>query len=461
MYSFFWRLFVTFWLTILMVELFTAWFTVRLSESEIHPILEKRNRQFIGESEQAVAILESQGIAGMRSWLDQADNRRAIDDIFVVDSHRNDVEGKSLPDNIRELLGAGDSARSTRADYFPIQYIRASKAITTELGELLVVSTFKHPHPVSYLLAPHRVAFGIVISGLLCYLLARYFTAPLTMLRRSTQILATGEIDTVTIAHLRHRRDEFGALAVDFENMAGRLNDLLNAKRQLLRDISHELRSPLNRIRVALDLVRTKSRVAGTDEFDRIEREVERLESLISELLMFVRIRSSNVLDTVAAVDLCELLAHIVDDAQYERLQQRSRAEIRLHCLGSVDVKGDARLLHRAIDNIVRNASYYSPANSVIDIRCEQVGTEVRVVVEDSGPGVPSDMLEQIFQPFVRVSAAREADTGGSGIGLAIVQRVIDMHHGTVSAKNRSVGTGLIVTVSLPVSTGEASIQAC
>ncbi len=450
MYSFFWRIFLTFWLTILIVELFTAWFAVRLSESEIHPILEKQNQIFVADSNRAVAVLEAEGLRGLREWLQRASNLQAIDEIFVVNQRREEINHKPLPDNITDILG-DTHADPPLPDYKPIKYILTSKATAPDTEEYLVITTFRDPHRASYLFAPQRVAFGVIVSGLICFLLARYFTSPLNKLRRSTQTLMTGEFNTSSIQNLRHRHDEFGALAVDFEKMAARLSDLLTAKRQLLRDISHELRSPLARIRVALGLVRKKHHADDSDELDRIEREIERLESLISELMMFVRIRSSNTAESMTNVDIRELLDHIVEDAQYEKQQDRSKNTIKLHCPPGIEVWADAHLLHRAIENIVRNACYYSPEQSVIHIRCEQGTDDVRIVVEDFGPGVPDDMLEPIFQPFVRVSSAREEDTGGSGIGLAIAKQLIDVHGGTLTAQNKKEGSGLIVTLSLPV----------
>jgi two-component system sensor histidine kinase CpxA len=332
-----------------------------------------------------------------------------------------------------------------------VKHTLSFKTTTPDGEDYLLVSTFKHPTLVRYLLAPQRVVLSIFISGLICFFLARYFTSPLAKLRSSTQMLTNGEFDTTALRHLRNRSDEFGALAVDFEHMTVRLSELLNSKRQLLRDISHELRSPLARIRVALGLARIKYQFADTDELDRIEREIARLESLINELLTFARIRASAKPPSTTRVNIHELLDMIVTDAQYERQQARGKNSIKLHCSRSINVKGDAQLLHRAIENIVRNACYYSPENTVIHIRCTLTTENVRIAIEDFGPGVPNDMLEKIFQPFVRVSPARETGTGGNGIGLAIAKQVIEIHNGAITAINKTDSSGLIVTITLPV----------
>ncbi len=451
MYSLFWKIFLTYWLTILIIELFTAWITADLSEYEIHPILSQQNAEFVSSSTQAVSILTAEGLPALNHWLQQSNNIQAIENIYVINRHLEEINDKPLPDNIKAILENEYNNQAVINHSQPIKHTLTFKTQSPDGEDYILISTFEHPHLVRYLLAPQRVAFGVIISGLICFLLARYFTSPLTQLRRSTQMLTLGAFDTTSLHHLRNRNDEFGALAVDFENMSVRLRDLLAAQRQLLRDISHELRSPLTRIRVALGLARNKYQASGSEEIDRIEREIERLEFLIRELLTFVKIEPHNEAASMSRVAIRELLEEVVHDAQYELQQFRTSNIINLQCNHNVDVKADARLLHRAIENIVRNACYYSPEDSAINVRCTLETGDVYISIEDEGPGVPQDMLEKIFQPFVRVSEARETNTGGSGIGLAIAKRVIDIHNGTISAMNKQNSKGLIVKITLPI----------
>ncbi|WP_455206182.1 ATP-binding protein [Kaarinaea lacus] len=422
-----------------------------MSEYEIHPILERHNATFVSTSNQAVSMLRAEGVAGLRDWLKQANNMQAIDDIYVVNGKRQEVNNKPLPDNIREILNNKHAMQTLADQYQPIKSLLTFKATTPDGSNYLLISTFKHPHVVKYLLAPQRVAFGVVISGLICFLLARYFTSPLAKLRSSTQMLTKGEFDTTAVQQLRKRNDEFGALAEDFEHMSARLRDLLDAQQQLLRDISHELRSPLARIGVALELARNRYKPKNSEEFDRIERELERFELLIRELLTFVKLGPNSPATPATNIDICDLLSHVVDDVEYELKQTNDAKTINLHCFQSVEVKADPHLLHRAVENVVRNACYYSSKNTVINIHCNCNVQNVSITIEDEGPGVPEEMLEKIFQPFVRVSTAREADTGGTGIGLAIAKRVINSFHGTISAVNRPDQRGLVVTITLPI----------
>jgi two-component system sensor histidine kinase CpxA len=450
MYSLFWKIFLTYWLIILIIELFTVWFTANVSESEIHATLEQQNQQFIVDSNRAVEIIETQGLDGLQAWMAEESNRQAIEDIFVINQNREEVNNKQLPSEVYEIAQGTPGDLQQGKEIQPVKRLLTLTA-TTPGDTYLVISTFRRPSVVSYLLAPQRVAVGVIVSGLICLLLARYFTQPLSNLRRSTQLLTAGEFNTASIQSLRKRRDEFGALAVDFEVMSDRLNELLSAKRQLLRDISHELRSPLARIRVALGLARNKHGFGDCSDLDRIEREIERFELLIGELLVFARIRSSDDLVSMSNVDVRGLLAEIVGDAKYEGQRADEKCQISLDCPEGIEVEADAHLLYRAIENIARNALKYSPQQASVQISCKVHGETVVIDIEDNGPGVPGEMLERIFQPFVRVSSARESETGGSGIGLAIAQRVIEIHNGAVSAHNKNEGSGLVVTVTLPL----------
>ena len=448
MYSLFWKIFLTFWFTILIVELITAWVTADLSENEIHPILEQQNFKFIQNTKQAVRKINLQGLTGFQQWR-QKNNLEAIDELYVIDVLGKEISGNELPDEIIKILKDHPFDQTVNDDFKPVQHLLSFKATAPDNNEFIVITTFQHPHLVSYLLAPQRVALGVIISGLICFLLARYFTSPLTRLRRSTQMLAQSNFNIASLKHLRKRNDEFGALAIDFENMANRLNQMLDAQRQLLRDISHELRSPLTRIRVALGLARNQPH-AGAEQLDRIEREIERLEQLIRELLTFVRIGPSYANACQEKVDVHEMLEQIAEDAAFEQKQNNKNQNIKINCPSKIETCADALLLHRAVENIVRNACYYSPDNSTIKIHCQTKDNAVIIAVEDSGPGIPQNMLEQVFQPFVRVSQARESDTGGSGIGLAIAKRVVELHRGTIEAYNKSNSEGLIVKITLP-----------
>jgi two-component system sensor histidine kinase CpxA len=451
MYSLFWKIFLTYWLIIVTIEFSTTWITAALSEYEINPILEQQNSQFAANSRRAAAVLQHEGMEEFQNWLQQSDNLEAIQQVFVFDPDGKEINNKPLPAGVA-AVAANQPLDTAAIDHRQaINYMLAYNIKTPDSSEYLLVTTFKYPHLFSYLFAPQRIAFSILVSGLICFMLARYFTSPLAKLRRSTQMLALGDFNTADLQQLRHRQDEFGALAVDFEKMTHRLRELLNAQQQLLRDISHELRSPLARIHVALGLAHQKSGSANNSELQRIEREIGRFEFLVQELLTFAKIGPNMPPLSTASVDIRELLDQVVQDARYELQQSHSGTAIHLRCPVDINLTGDARLLHRAIENIVRNACYYSQKHTNINIECSQDDKHITIIIEDEGPGIPPDMLEKIFEPFVRVSAARESDTGGSGIGLAIAKRVVEIHGGTITATNKTNGHGLIVKIVIPL----------
>lgn len=293
-----------------------------------------------------------------------------------------------------------------------------------------------------------RWSVALLVSGFICYLLTRYLTTPVLRLREASQHLAAGDLSTRAASGMERRRDELGSLVRDFNAMAGRIEELVSRQRQLIYDISHELRSPLARLNVALDLARQRK---GSDPaFDHIEQDLERLNEMIERLLTVAKLDPSSTPLSMAQVDLTELVSQIVRSAEFE-LQERNGA-IRLSCEEPYFVQGNEELLHSAIENVIRNAVRYTGAGNSVDVRLEPAATPsvVRIVVRDHGYGVPESELAKIFQPFYRVADDRNRETGGSGLGLAIADRVIRIHNGTITARN-ATPNGLEVEIRLPL----------
>jgi two-component system, OmpR family, sensor histidine kinase CpxA len=237
----------------------------------------------------------------------------------------------------------------------------------------------------------------------------------------------------------------------DFDVMAERLENLVNAQGRLLKDISHELRSPLARLNVALALARQRTGPDAESALDRIDREASRLNELIGRLLTIVRLESGGEALRKVPIHLEDLVRDITADAAFEAQTRHCRVE----CLvvDQCQVVGDPSLLNSAIENVVRNAVRYTNENTAVEIRLECVnamhGPEAVVRVTDSGPGVPEDALEKLFRPFYRIDDARGRGTGGVGLGLAIAERAVRLHDGTIKAINRP-GGGLMVEIRLP-----------
>lgn len=343
----------------------------------------------------------------------------------------------------------GDPAtRALLADHsHPIEYVLTSNVFTPQGEFYVLVTLFRSPHVLSYILTPQRIAVGVIVSGVICFLLARYIAAPIVRLRQTTQALADGRLDARPPPALRARKDEFGALAGDFAYMAVRLNDMIEMQKQLLRDVSHELRSPLARIHVALGLARNQADSMAHESLDRIESETDRLNMLINELLTLVRMSSTEKELTTSQIEICDLLTHVVSDAGYEH----GGDGVVLERCDVARVVANEALLYSAVENVVRNACHYSPEREKIIVRCVAAYDAIAITVEDQGPGIPDDMLTRVFDPFMRVSRAREKETGGYGIDLAIAKRVIERHGGSISARNNEGCTGLTVTLTLPI----------
>ena len=291
-----------------------------------------------------------------------------------------------------------------------------------------------------------------VVGGLVCLGLAWHLTAPLRRLRTAAQRLAGGDLTSRVGAVPAKGRDEIAALGRDFDLMAERIEELMTARQRLLRDISHELRSPLARLNVALELARQRSGDEATGALDRIGREAERLNDLIGQLLTLTRLENGGDRIAREPVSLTQLVQAIAADADFEA-QTRQRT-VRAVVHDDATVQGSEEMLRRGIENVVRNAVRYTAPNTQVDIsvcRRRADSREVAVIgVRDRGPGVPEDALSRMFLPFYRVADARDRQTGGTGIGLAITERAVRLHDGTVTAGNAPDG-GLIVEIVLPV----------
>lgn len=304
---------------------------------------------------------------------------------------------------------------------------------------------FPRPFPPEFWL---QMLITFVVSGAVCYGLSWRLTAPVRRLRAATQDLANGNLATRVVVKRKGRGDEIVDLGNDFNQMASRLEKLVNAHRQLLRDVSHELRSPLARMNVALEIARQKSPESAEPPLQRIQQEGERLDQLIGELLALSRLDGDAGAER-SEVDLTELAAEVVQDADFEACASNRHVEY-LPADG-IKVVGNRELLRRALENVVRNAVRYTAEGSSVQVALQRAsGPEVLIRVRDCGPGVPEEQLGDIFRPFYRVAEARDRQSGGTGIGLAITERTVALHGGSVVARNLPEA-GLEVEIRLPL----------
>lgn len=308
-----------------------------------------------------------------------------------------------------------------------------------------------HPRPWFFFFADNKLltaAIAILLSGLLSALLAWYLGKPLRSLKHSANALAKGDLSSRVDANITHRQDEMGQLAGAFNVMADAVQAMIHNQQRLMGDISHELRTPLTRLQLALALARKKGQ--HSDELERIGYEALQLEALISELLTLSRVSLASHENKIM-LELAESLSQVLDDAEFEAEQQGKQLQISI--AESLTLAQFPKALSRAIENLLRNAIRY--ANTHVSIDAVQTASHIMITIQDDGPGIDTQELEAIFKPFYRPDEARDRQSGGWGLGLAITQAAIKLHQGHIVAENLIGPTGqrqgLKFTIKLPI----------
>jgi len=379
---------------------------------------------------------------------------------YVFDEHGVEMTGRGAPDWAIRVATGGPRVPQNGFIFPAPPIVRDSKASSDGKHRYTVVLGLP-PGPRVFI-GPRGVPFtgliiGVVTSGLVCYMLSWYLTKPIVRLRTAARKLAAGDLTARTGAPASARRDEVAGLMRDFDGMAERLETLLKAQSRLLNDISHELRSPLARLNVALGLARQRAGVESGDMLDRIELEASRLNELIGRILTLARLEDGEQLVSPTPVPLDELVESVSEDAEFEAQERHCHVRTTL-AEANWEVRGNASLLHSAVENVVRNAIRYTQEGSSVEIEMTRQarpgGAEAVLRISDSGPGVPRDALGKLFEPFYRLDDARGRQTGGVGLGLAITERAVRFHGGKVAAFNRPEG-GLTVEIRLPLAASE------
>lgn len=264
-------------------------------------------------------------------------------------------------------------------------------------------------------------------------------------IRRIANSIATFGQGNLSIRVNTGRADEIGQLGRSFDQMAGRLERLIVSERRLLGDISHELRSPLARLKFAIKLARTSSDTQAA--LDRIERDVNRIASLVADIVEITFLEGDPALRGTEKVPVAEVVDEVVRDCAVEADARRIQIELSGQLEG--EALGSRELLRRAVENVLRNAIRYSPDDAVVHVATEELDGCAIIELRDYGPGVPETALTHIFDPFFRVEECRDAKSGGSGLGLSIAKRAVQAHHGEICAENAA--PGLRVRISIPL----------
>jgi signal transduction histidine kinase len=477
MHSLFLRIFVLFWIAMAIIVggSIAVTFTVAAREYE--------SREF--QHRPAVAIRASEvlakgGLPALKKWLADNEHSMADRDLYIIGPDGRDILGRRLSDNAarrleyfnRESTPDPDPPGGVPPDPGPPD-VRAPPGSATAPGgpppgnlrpqRALPQIVGADGATYTVLLVPRRpsifgalslpgislmiLCIALVVSAFASWWLARHLSAPIRRIQAGARALAGENLDVRVSAGLEDRKDELAVLARDFDAMADQLRTNRGAITRLLRDISHELRSPLARMRLAIGLARQPT-ADPSRQLDRMEREIERLDSLISQVLKLARLSGTDAPFEREAFDVDEMIEEVVRDANFEGAAKGCM--VRTLGAANSSVNGSRELLRSAIENVLRNAVRYSPQGSRVEVAVERGDSGLTVSVRDQGPGVPESEVERIFEPFYRVAESRDRDTGGEGIGLAITSRVMRAHGGSASADNRA-GGGFEVRLSLPL----------
>lgn len=440
----FWKFFVFLGIAMTLTVVLSIIMSFRFND-QMTDQLDIENREEI--IQEAANVLDQGGEPALRAWLANNPNPAPGYMLIIADERGRDLLDRDIPAEVSENL-----ARSARrigppsnfqrfrwawvlfgdhGQRYPLMFMRTELNV---LGVLTLPAT-----QVSVLTS------AIIVAALTALLLARYMSSPIVKLQQASRALAAGALDTRVGAPFDRRRDEIGTLARDFDTMAEKLQALIMDKETLLRDVSHELRSPLARMRVGLALAQRKGSPESQRDLERLEQEVEKLDELVGQIMRLTRLRTQTGLHR-EPVDLLELIDEVVENARFEH----PNAAIHLEHGKIPQVLGNGDELHSAIENVVRNALNHSLEDPSVEIGVAANAGRVVITVADRGPGVPEEALDKIFEPFYQADNSRDHQRSGQGLGLSITASVLQRHAGRVGATNRA-GGGLAVTLELPI----------
>ncbi|WP_440805071.1 ATP-binding protein [Pseudomonas syringae] len=441
MRSLFWRILASFWLAIALVAGLSVLLGHMLDQDawilNRHPVLNSLPENWTQR-------FEENGADSAQDFLQDIKRRNRIDVQVLSDSGEPVIRGTFPPRaaafEARQQEDADENGRK-----LPWRRL-ATEYSSPKTGETyLFIYRIPHPeldawHRQSLMWPLSALGIALVVLTLFSLFVTLSITRPLSRLRGAVHDLGQTSYQQHSLGQLANRRDEFGVLATDFNRMGARLQSLIGSQRQLLRDVSHELRSPLARLRIALALAERAEPAEREKLWPRLGRECDRLEALISEILALARLDAD--FGGPEPVDLSGLLHRLKSDTHLDGAEQHIQVEVQhdLHLQGWPD------MIERALDNLLRNALRFNPAGQRIDLQAVQVGDRVSLSVRDHGPGVADEHLAQLGEPFYR---APGQSTPGHGLGLAIAKRAAERHGGNLILGNHPDG-GFIATLDLP-----------
>jgi signal transduction histidine kinase len=443
------KIFLWFWLAMIGVTASVLVITLATGAQPLGRRWMSRTLDFYARS--AVDFYEHGGSAELRRYLDDIDNSSGIRATLIDPQSRN-VLDREIPPGCAAVLAR---ARATGRSQFAIGVRwNGASIVSRPEGEFILVAQVLPPRglwtPGMLGATLARIAIALISAGLLCWLLARHIASPIRTLQLTASRIAGGDLSVRAMPALPARNDELADLARDFDRMAERIESLLRRQHELLGNISHELRSPLARLGVSLELVRR----GETDAVKRMQGDLDRLDELIGQILTLTRLQHDGESKIESIVNVRALVESVAADARFEG--QTEGKSVIISRADECSLKGDPLLLRSCIENVVRNAMRHTAPKSSVEIALQVTASNAEpafanIVVVDHGPGVAQEALPHLFEPFFRAApASGSPPTGGAGLGLTIAQRVAQHYGGSVAARNRTSG-GLEIEIRLPV----------
>jgi len=437
----FWKILLVFWLTTTLTIIANVYITKRISQVEQR--FERVQNQLQNLAYDAVTVYESAGDIALQRWYEKVFQRQEIR-LILLDT-KNDPVGVPYGDNALDNHGHRHFSRMVPAPWSSAYTSLTNQTVLTSSGEKytlkILPSPFIHNEMSSfhdYKIYRFLVSFFIIALGSLW--LSRSVARPVKRLINASNLMASGDLSVRVKDSIGTRRDELGDLSAAFDHMAERVEGLLLNHRQLLRDISHEIRTPLTRQKLAIELAKSE----GEDPklFEKIEVQNEKLDSLITGILTYSRLSDGHQKMETSLIDSVSLIEQICEQANLEC--ERKSIAIKQSLVAGAQFSGNEMLVTRAIDNLLGNALKYSPdgADITISTRCDSAYFIIQV--KDQGPGINQAHMARIFEPFYRADDSRSQSTGGYGLGLAIVHKIMEQHGGSVELKNEG---GLVATL--------------
>lgn len=398
----------------------------------------------------AAQVYKDRGDDGLNEFLNRIRQSEIIGEVDIIgENGKTYMSEGAVAEHYQDLV-----TRTLASDTVEYEFAQPETALTARTVEfvggeryVLIVRWERPKFTPFFGESPLRYFryFALLITAfLLCWALARYLSSPIGKLRKATLKLAEGDLTVRVAGEIGERRDEISALAKDFDLMAERIESLIISQKILSRDVSHELRSPLARMNVALEIAKKKASPEMGPDLDRIENESSRLNDMISRLLTLSKLESGSQDFEKHVINLKRLIEQVADDADFE-----AKAKNRFVLTEEMDdcrIMGDENLIQSAIENVLRNAVRYTKEESAVRINLRSTEKWAVVTITDEGGGVPEKELANLFKPFYRVGEARDRGSGGIGLGLAIAEQAVRLHKGSIVAKNTE--KGLEITIS-------------